>query len=113
MVWSLLWFLVAVSTLPGETFAQAPTDAETHHMHHADHGMHMDMEGMVMNENRDRLPQGCAAITGEQEIIVRAGKKYAQQFNGTMFTYDQQEWQVKPCTRVTVTLINEDHVRHQ
>jgi len=113
MVWSLLWFLVAVSTLPEEAFAQAPADTEMQHMHHADHGMHMDMEGMVMNENRDRLPQGCAAITGEQEIIVRAGKKYAQQFNGTMFTYDQREWQVKPCTRVTVTLINEDHVRHQ
>ena len=101
-------------TLSEDTFAQAPAgDTETHHMRHADHSMRMDMEGMVMNENTDRLPQGCAAIAGEQEITVRAGKKYAQQFNGTMFTYDQREWQVKPCTRITVTLINEDHVRHQ
>ena len=77
------------------------------------HNMRMDMEGMVMNENTDRLPRDCAAIAGEQEITVRAGKKYARQFNGLMFTYDQREWNVEPCSKVTVTLINEDKVRHQ
>jgi len=75
--------------------------------------MRMDMEGMVMNENLDRLPWDCAAIAGEQEILVRAGKRYARQFNGTMFTYDQREWKVGPCTKVTVTFVNEDNVRHQ
>ncbi len=30
-----------------------------------------------------------------------------------MFTYDQREWNVGPCTKVTVTFINEDNVRHQ
>jgi hypothetical protein len=99
--------------LPVYAMAHTPADIEMHHIHHVDHGMRMDMEGMVMNENTNRLPQGCAKIAGEQEIIVRAGKKYAQQFNGTMFTYDQREWHVAPCTRVTVTLINEDNVRHQ
>lgn len=113
MVWSLLWFLVAMLTLPEDIFAQAPAATEMHHMHQTDHGMRMDMEGMVMNENTDRLPQGCAKIAGEQDITVHAGKKYARQFNGTMFTYDQREWHVAPCTRVTVTLINEDNVRHQ
>lgn len=94
--------------------AQSPApDTEMHHMEYAHDNMRMDMEGMVMNENLDRLPQGCAALAGTQEIIVRAGKKYAQQFKGTMFTYDQQEWYVPPCTKVTVTLVNEDHVRHQ
>jgi hypothetical protein len=84
-----------------------------HHMQHAHDNMRMDMEGMVMNENTDRLPRDCAVIAGEQEITVYAGKKYARQFNGTIFTYDQREWHVAPCTKVTVTLINEDHVRHQ
>jgi hypothetical protein len=75
--------------------------------------MQMDMGGMVMNENHDQQPRDCGGITGEQKITVRAGKKYAQQFNGTMFAYDQHEWDVAPCTKVTVTLENEDAVRHQ
>jgi hypothetical protein len=82
-------------------------------MHHEHDAMRMDTEGMVMNENTDRLPRDCPALAGEQAITVHAGKKYAQQFNGTMFTYDQREWHVEPCTKVTVTLINEDNVRHQ
>ncbi|HEV8713874.1 MAG TPA: cupredoxin domain-containing protein [Candidatus Binatia bacterium] len=114
MMWALLFFLVGVLPFPEPVMAQSPApDTEMHHTEHAHDSMRMDMEGMVMNENLDRLPRDCAAIAATQEIIVRAGKKYAQQFNGTMFTYDQQEWQVEPCTRVTVTLINEDSVRHQ
>lgn len=96
----------------------APADSgQAHHEHHSSshehHGMQMDMGGMVMNENHDQLPRDCGAITGEQKITVRAGKKYAQNFNGTMFAYDQHEWNIAPCTKVTVTLENEDNVRHQ
>jgi FtsP/CotA-like multicopper oxidase with cupredoxin domain len=91
----------------------SPDDSYAQHMHHEHHGMRMDMDGMVMNENVDQLPRDCAKISGEQNITVRAGKKYAQQLNGIMFTYDQREWNVEPCARVTVTLINEDDVRHQ
>lgn len=136
MMWMLLFFLVIGLPLPEPARAQAPAeDTDVHHQHHEHqqhdhqrhehqqhghqqhdhqhHNMRMDMEGAVMHENLDRLPRDCPAITGEQEITVRAGKKYARQFNGTMFTYDQREWQVAPCTKVTVTLINEDSVRHQ
>jgi plastocyanin len=88
-------------------------EADQHHMPHEHSGMTLDAGGMVMYENRDQLPQDCVALAGEQTITVRAGKKYAQAFHGTMFAYDQQEWHVAPCTQVTVTLINEDHVRHQ
>jgi len=109
-VWLLLLFLAA--TLPA--LAQTPAgDTATHNMHHAHDAMRMDREGTVMNENLHRLPRDCPAIAGEQEITVRAGAQYAREFNGTMFTYDQRQWQVAPCTKVTVTLINEDHVRHQ
>jgi len=75
--------------------------------------MQMDMDGMVMNENYDQLPRDCGRIAGEQTITVRAGTRYARQFNGTTFAYDQHEWNVTPCTKVTVTLENEDDVRHQ
>jgi hypothetical protein len=79
-----------------------------HHDHHQ-----MDAGGMVMNENTDRLPRDCSAIAQTQEITVHAGKKHASRFNGTMFAYDQHEWDVAPCAKVTVTLVNDDNVRHQ
>jgi hypothetical protein len=114
-VWPLLLFLASVLVFAEQGVAQTPTpDIEMHHhMEHAHDDMRMDMEGMVMNENLDRLPRDCTAIAGTQEITVHAGKQYAQQFNGIMFTYDQREWHVGPCTKVTVTLVNEDNVRHQ
>lgn len=105
---------VIVLLLPQLTLAQtAADDPHAHHQHHQHHGMHMDMEGSVMNENIDQLPRDCSSIAGEQEIIVRAGKKYTQQFKGIMFSYDQREWNVEPCSKVTVTLVNEDSARHQ
>ena len=102
---------------PSVQDAAPPDSGHAHHEHHSasheHHGMQMDIDGMVMNENHDQLPRDCSAIAGEQRITVHAGKKYAQNFNGTMFAYDQHEWNVAPCTKVTVTLENEDNVRHQ
>ncbi|MGR6034815.1 MAG: hypothetical protein ACU4EQ_02575 [Candidatus Nitrosoglobus sp.] len=80
---------------------------------HEHHMMDMDAGGMVMNENKDNLPRDCPQIAADVEITVRAGVKYAKNFPGTMFGYDQHEWNVKPCSRITVTLINEDNIRHQ
>jgi plastocyanin len=71
----------------------------------------MDMEGMVMHENTDRLPRDCPQITKEEKLTVKVGTKYAHR--GTLFGFDQPEWHVEPCAKVTVTLINEDQVRHQ
>lgn len=74
----------------------------------------MDMEGgMVMGQNKDTLPPGCSRISEDASITVRAGHKYSKDFPGTMFGFDAHEWRVKPCTRLTVTFINEDHIRHQ
>ena len=83
---------------------------ETKHRHPP---MQIDMDGMVMNENRDQLPQGCERIAGEAEITVHAGRKYAQRFNGKIFAFDQQQWNIEPCTRLRVTLVNDDDIRHQ
>lgn len=112
MLLSLSFLLVVVLGFSQPVAAQT---AEEHPgMHHQHQDQHtMDAEGMVMNENTDQLPKDCDKIASEEQITVRAGKKYAQQFNGTMFSYDQREWQVPPCAKVTVTLINDDQVRHQ
>src|SRR5215208_3203813 len=106
----LMATLVFVSPVTAQTLGD---HAGMHHQHQHQDSHTMDADGMVMNENTDRLPKDCDTIASEVQITVRAGKKYAQQFNGTMFSYDQREWQVPPCAKVTVTLINEDHVRHQ
>ncbi len=82
-------------------------------MQHGD-GHLMDMAGaMVMNQNTEKLPESCSKISGDVEITVHAGHKYSKKFPGTVFAYDKQEWHVKPCTRLTVHFINDDHVRHQ
>ncbi|MGH8583048.1 MAG: copper oxidase [Gammaproteobacteria bacterium] len=90
-----------------------PSGEPAGHFAHAHEGMVMDMQGAVMNENKDRLPQDCPAISEEVKLTVRAGRKYARGFPGLMFSYDQHQWDVQPCSRVTVRFINEDDIRHQ
>ena len=75
--------------------------------------MTLDMEGMVMNANKDNLPRDCREISEDVEISVSAGKKYAAPYPDTAFGFDQHQWQVEPCSRITVTYTNEDDVRHQ
>ena len=82
-------------------------------MDHGD-GHLMDMAGgMVMGQNTDTLPGGCDRISETKEITVHAGHKYAEKFPGRMFAFDIQEFNFKPCTKLTVHFVNEDHVRHQ
>lgn len=82
-------------------------------MNHGD-GHLMDMDGgMVMGQNTDTLPGGCDKIAATKEITVRAGHKYSEKFPGTMWAFDQQEFQFEPCTKLTVHFINEDEIRHQ
>lgn len=88
--------------------AQTDTADSAHHHHHA---MELDRDGMVMNENKDRLPEDCQAIADELELSVRVGRAHA--IRGRTFGYDAHEWRVAPCSRITVTLTNEDAVRHQ
>ena len=75
--------------------------------------MTLDMEGMVMNENRDKLPLDCAEISQDVTISVSAGREYAKPFPDKSFSFDQHQWHVEPCARITVTYTNEDDVRHQ
>lgn len=76
-------------------------------------GMRMGEWGMVMNENMEQLPQGCEKIAGEESITIKAGREYAKPFPGTIFGYSQHEFNFPKCTRITVTFVNEDDIRHQ
>lgn len=82
-------------------------------MDHGD-GHLMDMAGgMVMGQNTSTLPGGCDSISETKEITVHAGHKYAEKFPGRMFAFDTQEFNFKPCTKLTVHFINDDKIRHQ
>jgi hypothetical protein len=75
--------------------------------------MQMDEKGMVMNANSDNLPKDCPQISETVNLTIRAGHKYAAKFNGKMFAFDQQQWDVKPCAKLNITFINDDQIRHQ
>ena len=102
----------ALISLPA--FAQELVDHDAGMlMNHGD-GHLMDMAGgMVMGNNPDTLPGGCEKVVETKEITVHAGHKYAEKFPGRMFAFDTQEFQFKPCTKLTVHFINDDSVRHQ
>jgi uncharacterized cupredoxin-like copper-binding protein len=75
--------------------------------------MRMDMKGMVMYENKDKLPKDCPEISEDVTIEVKAGVKYAKPYPGTVFGFNDHQWQVKPCSRITVEFTNVDDIRHQ
>ena len=82
---------------------------------HAGHedGMKFDRTGIVMNANTTELPGDCSSLGEEYEFTVRVGTAYAEDFPGTVFGMSQHEYNVTPCSLVTITLVNEDQVRHQ
>lgn len=81
--------------------------------HSQHHNMQMTGAGVVMNENTDVLPRGCDAISTEHKLTVEAGREFAADIPGTIFGMSVHEWQVEPCSRITVTFVNRDEVRHQ
>ena len=89
------------------------TDAQSTLAMMAHGGMMMDDQGMIMHANRDNLPRDCPKIAADVDITVHAGRKYAQTLPGKMYAFDKQEWDVEPCSRINVTFINNDHIRHQ
>jgi len=75
--------------------------------------MQMDEKGMVMNANSDNLPKDCPQISETVNLTIHAGHKHAVKFNGKMFAFDQQQWDVKPCAKINITFVNDDQIRHQ
>ena len=108
----LLSVLALAILVSAPVFAQE-YEEHTNLMNHGD-GHLMDMAGgMVMGQNTDNLPGGCDKISETKEITVHAGHKHAEKFPGRMFAFDTQEYNFKPCTKLTVHFINDDNIRHQ
>jgi plastocyanin len=104
---------VLIVLFSAPVMAQEYEEHDSMLMDHGD-GHLMDMAGgMVMGQNADTLPGGCDSISETKEITVHAGHKYAEKFPGRMFAFDTQEFNFKPCTKLTVHFVNEDNVRHQ
>jgi hypothetical protein len=97
--------LAAVLSAPG----WAANDAD-HHAHH--HAAGTD-GSIVMNANPDTLPNGCDAVSGDEAVTIHAGRDFAADVPGALFGMSRHEVRVAPCTRLTVTLVNDDDVRHQ
>ncbi len=91
----------------------AQAESQDQHASHRHHNMTLDNTGMVMNSNHHTLPEDCEKLGRDHHIKVYAGTNFAMQYPGTVFGMSQHEYQVDPCSRITVTFINEDEVRHQ
>lgn len=83
------------------------------HSGHEHHLMQVDHSGAVMGNNTDTLPKDCREISRDHEFTVHAGRKYASDFPGTAFGMSPNELRLEPCSRITVSFVNEDKVRHQ
>jgi PGF-CTERM protein len=73
--------------------------------------MEMSENGTVMNGNPDQLPPGCEAVDGTERVTVRGGTAVADE--GDAFGFDPDRIQAPPCSRLVVTFVNSDDVRHQ
>ena len=80
---------------------------------HSGHRMAVDPTGMVMNDNKDKLPRDCAEISRDFTFTIHAGRKFAADIPGMIFGMSQHEIRVEACSRVEITFVNEDQVRHQ
>lgn len=107
-------FICGIALLLPTTFLHAQHEQHGESaMSHAAHDMLFDRSGMVMNANSTVLPRDCTQISEDVEFVVRAGSDYALSESGRVFGYSQYEFHAAPCSRVTVTFVNEDQVRHQ
>jgi len=83
------------------------------HTGHEGHRMAVNQSGVVMNENHTVLPRGCTEISRDYNLTIHAGRKYAADVPGMIFGMSRYEVRAEPCSRITITFVNEDKVRHQ
>ena len=94
-------------------FASAQPALGQDHSAHAGHSMSVDEAGMVMNENFDTLPRDCKEISEDVHYTIHAGHEYASGLPGEIYGMSQYEVKVPRCSRVEITFVNDDQVRHQ
>ena len=102
----LAWLILF---LPAAVFGEQSGD----HPAHQGYQMASNRDGVVMNENLETLPHDCASVSRDHAITIHAGRKYAEDEAGMIFGMSQHEVRVQPCSRLEVTFVNEDSVRHQ
>jgi plastocyanin len=95
--------------LPIKGFGQDAVD----HSGHDSHNMKVDAAGAVMNENHHTLSRGCTEISRDYAFTIHAGRKYANDVPGMIYGMSQHEIRVQPCSRIEITFVNEDTIRHQ
>ena len=100
--------LLVIAVLCVDVIAQENNKDHSHH-----HNMSLDDTGMVMNANSNKLPRDCKQISQEYEFEVIASTNYASDYPGNIFGLSEHQLSVEPCSRITVTFINKDEVRHQ
>ena len=83
------------------------------HLGHDGHQMAVNPAGVVMNENLDTLPRDCSEISRDYAFTIGAGRVFARDIPGLIFGMSQHEVKVEPCSRIEITFVNEDEVRHQ
>ena len=111
-----LWLAVVCGVAVSNAYPQVSEDAERGEMpmaHHGHNDMTMDATGMVMNSNATELPRDCPELGPDYEFTISAGREFAAGFPGNVFGMSQREIRVEACSRITVTFINKDRVRHQ
>ncbi len=77
------------------------------------HHISIDRAGSVMNHNDTTLPRDCDSLGSDLELTVYAGREFAAGVHGRTYGYSEHDYQADPCSRITVTLINNDAIRHQ
>ena len=106
---ALLWF----AGLALFVFTQGAARETVDHSGHAGHRMTVNPSGVVMNENHSDLPRDCTEVSRDYQLTIHAGRKYAANVPGMIFGMSQHEVRAEPCSRITITFVNEDEVRHQ
>lgn len=93
--------------------ASAISQNEHDHSGHSEHQMLVQPSGVVMNENHTILPEGCDRISRDYAFTISAGRAFAKDSPGMIFGFSDHEIRVDPCSRVEITFVNKDQVRHQ
>ena len=103
----------SIPVMAGLLFLHSAPVSSQDHSAHKGHQMAVEPAGVVMNENHDTLPRDCDEISQDYTLTIHAGRDYASDVPGMIFGMSQHEVRVLPCSRITLTFVNEDEVRHQ
>jgi hypothetical protein len=115
-----LFAVAAGGTVGGDATHPTAANVSSHGDHHEveaveTSGGMMDVQlvanGTVVNGSPTEPPGECTSVREERAITVHAGNAFAEP--GQVFSYQRTNRTLPACTRVEVTVVNHDSVRHQ